>query len=264
MAQDNGGEFPTSDDVRSGYISGVTFGNKEIQYMVLDGDAYFEGDILLGTADEMDQANELIERMRSPDTGPAMLGLVVANPRFRWPGGVVYYSIDPQLPESQRVHDAIRHWEENTNVQFRLRTDQRDHVLFQPGDGCAAHVGMRGGQQLILLGEHCTTGNAIHEIGHCVGLWHEHSREDRDDYVEVAWDNIKPSARHNFEQHITDGDDVYEYDYSSIMHYPHHAFALDPARPTIVCDQPIGQRIALSSGDVRTINAIYPRQGQRR
>jgi hypothetical protein len=81
------------------------------------------------------------------------------------------------------------------------------------------------GQQTISLGAGCTTGSAIHEIGHAVGLWHEQSREDRDLFVTINWQNIEPGKEHNFDQHITDGDDIGTYDYGSIMHYPRTAFS---------------------------------------
>ena len=32
--------------------------------------------------------------------------------QFRWPGGQVPYEIDPAMPDQQRVHDAIAHWEQ--------------------------------------------------------------------------------------------------------------------------------------------------------
>ena len=66
----------------------------------------------------------------------------------------------------------------------------------------------------------CSMGSVIHEIGHAVGLWHEQSREDRDAFIDINWDNIIEEYKHNFEQHITDGDDIGTYDYCSIMHYP--------------------------------------------
>jgi hypothetical protein len=67
--------------------------------------------------------------------------------------------------------------------------------------GCSSWVGQQGGPQDITLGPNCSTGNAIHEIGHAVGLWHEQSREDRDGFVEVVWANIDASMQHNFTQH---------------------------------------------------------------
>jgi hypothetical protein len=258
-ASNNRGEFRFSGDLRVTYISGLNFMNKPVQYSVVDGDAVFEGDIFLGTAEEAAQAKQAVEESLSPGHAvPA--GVVITGASFRWPNGVVIFTIDPNLPNQQRVTDAIRHWEDNTNIRLRQRTNEANFMTFRPGNGCSAAVGMRGGQQFITLGNGCTTGNTIHEIGHCIGFWHEQSREDRDNFVTIVFENIQPNALHNFNQHIADGDDVAAYDYGSIMHYPANAFAIDPSQPTIIAPEPIGQRTGLSQTDIRTTNAMYPRK----
>jgi hypothetical protein len=251
------GELRTSDERRSSYVSGLTFANRPVRYSVVDEQAIFEGDILLGTVEEMEQIRQSVE---GPPPEGVAAGIVIPGASFRWPNRTINFNVDNALTNTQRVTDAIQHWEDNTNVRFRQRTNEANFVTFQPGGGCSAHVGMRGGQQFITLAAGCTTGSTIHEIGHCAGLWHEQSREDRNLFVTIDFTNIQTNQRHNFDQHITDGDDVGPYDYDSIMHYPPNAFAIDPSRPTIIAPQPIGQRNSLSEFDIRSINAIYPRK----
>jgi Astacin (Peptidase family M12A) len=254
------GEFISGPVVKKGYISGQTFGLKEVTYAAIDGQAIFEGDIILGSEAEMD---DFKNRIDNPDAA-TLEGIVIPDARFRWPDGVIVFRIDPTLPSQQRVTDAINHIAANTNLRFRQRTTEANFITFRPGGGCSSQVGMRGGEQFINLAPGCLFGQTVHEICHAAGLWHEQSREDRNNFVTIHFSNIIQGMEHNFNQQITDGDDVGPYDYASIMHYPRNAFARNPANDTITPrpnpNTPIGQRNGLSPGDIRTINAIYPRK----
>lgn len=246
--------------IRTALIQRSTFGIRAVQYAVIDGMAVFEGDIILGEANTVASQTE---SLRAVASGAVAAAVVITGDQHRWPNCTIPYDIDAGLPNQSRVADAINHWQTHTSYKFVLRAaavanQYPDWVTFQPSTGCSSSVGRQGGQQAVNLGPSCTAGNAIHEIGHVVGLWHEQSREDRDSFVTIHWDKIQSGYEHNFDQHINDGDDVGAYDYGSIMHYPRNAFSID-ASDTITPVQAgaqIGQRTALSSGDIAAANSL--------
>lgn len=255
------GEFRSSPEIRTAFISGNTFRARAVQYAVVDGEAMFEGDIVLGTADQVERDSELLKaEMR----GELQSGVIITGAQFRWPNCTVPYDIDAALPNQARVTDAIAHWQSNTGFHFVLRTAANaaqypDWVTFRPSSGCSSSVGRRGGQQFVNLASGCTLGNTIHEIGHAVGIWHEQSREDRDAFVTIHWANIQSGYEHNFDQHISDGDDIGAYDYGSIMHYPRNAFSTGSGDTIVpVSGAAIGQRTGLSAGDIATANSMCP------
>lgn len=94
----------------------------------------------------------------------------------------------PTLPNSARVTQAIAHLEENTPIRFVARTNQADYVRFVRNPNASfssSAIGMRGGEQLIRLSDGATRGTVVHECCHALGVLHEQSRCDRDQFVRI-------------------------------------------------------------------------------
>jgi hypothetical protein len=176
----------------------------------------------------------------------------------------VYYTVESALNGDARITGAIKTWEDNTNIDFVLRTTQADYVTFRDGDGCSSNIGMLGGQQFITIGSGCSTGNVRHEIGHAIGLFHEHTRADRDSYVKINLAEVETGKEHNFNIYNDAGNvnfDQGAMDFGSIMLYDSYAFA-KADKPTITRldgSTFTSQRTNLSTGDLASINMMYPR-----
>ena len=222
------------------------------KFEVFGDTAVTEGDIIIGSA-------------RNLITGIDTRGLGRTSKLERWIDGIVYYEFDGTMPQADqnRVLEAIAHWNNNTSVTLLERTPAiassvPDYVYFEPYPACASWVGRIGGPQELNVGSQCSTGSLIHEIGHAVGLFHEHTRADRDNFITVAWDNIKTGKEFNFEIVSSGVTALKDYDYGSVMHYG-TAFFSRNGQPTI---QPpdgvtIGQREGLSVIDRASVDELY-------
>jgi len=247
-------------EVKTGWIIGQNGKPMEVTYEVHNGSAIWEGDIDLGPAEWIAAtAQEALGRKRGAGI---KMGVAIDGSTYRWPGGVVPYVLPSNFPSPSRVTNAIAHIEANTGlVDFVVRTNQANYIQFRTSTGCSSNVGRIGGRQYVNLASGCTTGNTVHELLHALGLFHEHTRCDRDSYVAIQTQNIQSGYEHNFTKQCTNASDYDIYAEGSIMHYPATAFSVN-GEPTIVSlrglDSQMGQRTAMNSTDISTVNTLYP------
>lgn len=76
-------------------------------------------------------------------------------------------------------------------------------------------------------------GHVLHELIHAIGFFHEHARDDRDNYIEIMYENLSEDddVLRNFYKN-SDADRATEfygvpYNYGSIMHYSERAGSIN-------------------------------------
>ena len=87
-----------------------------------------------------------------------------------------------------------------------------------------------------------------HEIGHALGLYHEHQRRDRDTYVIVKMPLFRGRGQYRAFIDVTP---CGPYDLASVMHYKNGKVRGRPGSPITRADN------VISAGDRRTLAAIY-------
>lgn len=211
------------------------------------------GDIIVSDGSDLDQIQS------------GKKTLILPKPQL-WPNSTVPYSFESSLlPEQKKeIARAINYLQDATPIKFVKRIDQRDYVAFAKGtENCYSNLGRIGGKQFIKLSPGCSKNKIVHEIMHALGFFHEQNRADRDDYVEVLWENIDESNWPNF-QIIEDtffNLTEFPFDYNSLMMYSSNFFSLFPDDYSMVRDDgtPIflpDDRL-LSPNDIKRVKRYY-------
>lgn len=250
----------TMEEYKPGVAKEIVTTKSNIKVAKVDSVYVLEGDMLL--------SEEQVQLLEKPDSRGAFINDV----KYTWPRGIVYFyyttSGNKAFTQFDKMSQAINQYHQKTGVEFRPVTyvngeiAQADYIRFVDSDGNWSFVGRKGGvQELGLHPLESTVGSAIHELGHSVALMHEHSRRDRDNYVNVIYSNILPEWRHAYDIEQRPQNKYSDFDFNSIMLYPpYNGFAIDESKPTMTKKDGstwTPQKSNLSPYDVRIINWRY-------
>ncbi len=236
--------------------------NLPVTYVVKNGKAIFQGDIILDKVD--------------PEHSHSSIGVnsfSIAYNQYLWPRvGNQYkipYIITAGSGDLSNLNSAIAQFNSSfSNIKFVARTTETDYVNFNfdPNDNsaqCEATIGRAGGEQQVGGSggsiNPCTITTILHEMGHTVGLWHEQTRPDRNTYIAVNYGNVIKGSFYNYDQIYDNSQQNTLFDYASIMEYPAFSFSRNgaPVIESIPSGIPLSNPAGYTAADIDGVRRLY-------
>jgi hypothetical protein len=288
------GEIPVREgETGSGYILDANAEPVQVDYIAIDGRAIVGGDMDFGPVTAIfrsaEEALRAAQRQADANRMTPSFSNHISGTGARWPDNGTHILIPYTVTANpvtgakytsvqwNNVQRAINRIHEQTRVRFIQRTTEPNYVRIYPG-GDFCDVGRRGGAQACK-----PSGNvwqtAMHELGHAIGLHHEHQRWDRNTHIVVDTTRIQAGLKGEYKIFgESDATPSGSYDFASLMHYGPTQWAatpgqhvMEPNRNTYpearlwagncndarVYIKPWGCRDGFSPGDVAGIEAMY-------
>lgn len=208
-----------------------------------------------------------------------------------WPNGVVPCEFDASLTNNGLTRQAMDIWMFRQGASPDVTFVRRDpnnpahanYLLIKgvSGNVSSSNVGVQGGGQEVEQGAQVNNYVMAHEFCHALGFWHEHTRPDRDGYIDVWYSRVfPPQYQYNFDivpgSQWAPGTRSLPYDFDSVMHYAATSF-MDPSCDggfatcisTLTCTPLVanilnisyqctmGQQDHLSTSDVQEMINVY-------
>src|SRR5438477_3917894 len=125
-------------------IGKMIWQGRVVDYVVIDGRAFIDGDMSIDLPEEQ-------ERSGRSGLVPESTVLPWVHPTL-WPAGVIPYSIDPDIPNPQRILDGIAEWNTKTPVRLIPRSNEGTYLRFVRNTtlgACFTNLSQAGGQQTV-------------------------------------------------------------------------------------------------------------------
>lgn len=236
-----------------GNVEEIKTVNNGIIYLDLADSTYFCGDVIFSK----DQVEYLIN--------PATRSAAIKDKVKYWPNKKIDYIFANTFSDTDKnnIKKAMANISLHTGIVFTETKKTGNYYLkFNLSNGNSSMIGMTKGGNTINYAANQVIGVYMHEIMHALGYFHEHTRTDRDNYVNILTNNIENGKQHNFEKYEIKylGYDIGDFDFNSIMLYSSYAFGKEGTK-TITIKNGGGiiysNRVNLSEGDIKGLKFIY-------
>ncbi len=187
-------------------------------------------------------------------------------PIGKWKDGIIPYYLSGDFSDDDvtTIKKAMSDWEAVADVHYEEVTPRAGayKITYVYENRWSSSIGENNSNCHMIFGNGSNKYiHVLHELGHAMGLLHEQQRPDRDTYVTIIWENIIAAYLDNFETKdnplITE--QSYDYDFTSIMHYPKVSFSSNGFATIVAVDSSndISRLGTITTIDAQKIADIY-------